>query len=188
MKIMKNTTEENIGNRQSCRERGLRRENLDENELPLLFLVPLVETAWAHGAIARSEKQMIFTAAREEEIDEKHFLNETLDELLIYQPGQAFFDSCLALIKSELSAMTVAGREQKLAKLVNRCRRVAASAGGNSTMDIDNFTSPEESEVLARLVAELNFRDTEQKSKRREPFAATAIGKIKRIFKGRQQS
>ncbi len=184
MKIMKNTTEENIGNRQSRRERGLRRENLNENELPLLFLVPLVETAWAHGAIARSEKQMIFTAAREEEIDEKHFLNETLDELLIYQPGQAFFNSCLALIKTELAAMTVAEREPKLAKLVNRCRRVAGSAGGNSTMDIDNFTSPEESEVLARLVAELNFRDTEQKSKRREPFAATAIGKIKRIFKG----
>jgi len=158
LKIMKNTTEENIGNRQSRRERGLRRENLNENELPLLFLVPLVETAWAHGAIARSEKQMIFTAAREEEIDEKHFLNETLDELLIYQPGQAFFDSCLALIKAELSAMTVAGREQKLAKLVNRCRRVAASAGGKSLMDIEHHISPEERETLDEISAMMNYR------------------------------
>ena len=127
--------------------------------MPLLFLIPLVETAWAHGAIARSEKHLIFRAAREEQIDEKHFLNETLDELLVYQPGQEFFGECLSLIKSELAAMTVKDREPTRAKLVRRCREIAAAASGNSVMDVDKFTSLEEREVLTRLVSELNFRE-----------------------------
>ena len=141
------------------RKRGGRRDELSETEMPLLFLIPLIETAWAHGAIARNEKHLIFTAAREEQIDEKHFLNETLYELLIYQPGQKFFDDCLSLIKTELPAMTVKAREAARSKLVNRCRQIAAAAGGNSVMDVDKSTSPEEREVLARLASELNFRE-----------------------------
>ncbi len=137
------------------KNRGGRREKLNAAEMPLLFLVPLVETAWAHGAIARNEKQLIFTAAREENIDEKHFLNETLDELLVYQPGQQFFDYSRSLIKAELAAMTVKERESKRAKILDRCRQVAAAAGGSSVMAVDNFTSPEEREVLARLAGEL---------------------------------
>ena len=160
------------------KNRGGRREKLNETEMPLLFLVPLVETAWAHGAIARNEKQLIFAAAREEEIDEKNRLNETLDELLIYQPGRQFFDACLALIKAELTTMTVAERERKSAKIINRCRQVAAAAGGNSTMDVDNFTSPEEREVLTRLVAELNFReDAPERGQRGERLVFSSKGK-----------
>ena len=145
--------------RSEHRKRGGHRERLAEAEMPLLFLIPLVETAWAHGAIARNEKHLIFTAAREEQIDEKHFLNDALDDLLLYQPGQRFFDDCRALIKSRLAAMTVKDREPKLGKLVRRCREIAAAAGGNSAMDVDKFTSPEEREVLARLASELNFRE-----------------------------
>ncbi len=160
---MKNSAEvTSIGTaeRGEHRKRGGRRKRLSEEEMPLLFLIPLVETAWAHGAIARGEKQLIFTAAREEQIDEKHFLNETLDELLVYQPGQEFFGECLSLIKSELAAMMVKDREPTRAKLVRRCREIAAAAGGNSVMDVDKFTSPEEREVLARLASELDFRES----------------------------
>ena len=150
------------------KKRGGRREKLSAAEMPLLFLVPLIETAWAHGAIARNEKHLIFTAAREEQINEKHFLNETLDELLVYQPGQQFFDNCLSLIKSELSGMTVNEREPKRSKLINRCRRIAAAAGGNSVMDIDKSVSPEERAVLARFALELDFREDSTGQARRE--------------------
>jgi hypothetical protein len=153
-KNMPDLTEETI-DEDKARKRGGRRERLSETEMPLLFLVPLVETAWAHGAIARSEKQLIFTAAREEEIDEKHPLNEMLDELLVYQPGRQFFDYSRSLIKSRLAAMTVKERELKRSKLIKRCREIAAAAAGNSVMDVDKSTSPEEREVLARLADEL---------------------------------
>jgi hypothetical protein len=137
------------------RSRGGRRTELSETEIPLLFLVPLIETAWAHGAIARSEKQLIFTAAREEQIDEKHPLNDTLDELLVYQPGQEFFGDCRSLIKSKLAAMTVKERKATRSKIIKRCREIAAAAAGNSVMDVDKFISPEERAVLERLADEL---------------------------------
>lgn len=182
---MKNMTEETIGTSAPRKMRGLRREELNENEMPLLFLVPLVETAWAHGAVARREKQLIFAAAREEGIHEKHFLNESLDELLIYQPGREFFDSCLMLVKTKLAAMTVAERDPKLAKLISRCRQVAAAAGGNSPMDIDKFTSPEEHEVLTRFISALNFRDESENTgeqRRGRRFGFSEPRKRARVF------
>lgn len=151
-----------------------RRENLSAAELPLLFLVPLVETAWAHGAIAAGERRLIFTAAREEQIDETHFLNDTLAELLVYQPSQRFFDECRSQIKTELEAMTVKERETKLRKLVSRCRRIAAEAGGNSAMDVEKFTSAEEREMLARLVSELNFREDKNPGEKNVPMPTSS--------------
>ena len=47
---------------------------LDENEGKLLFLVPLVQVAWAHGAISPRERQLVFEAARAEGIDERDAL------------------------------------------------------------------------------------------------------------------
>lgn len=166
-KTMENPNQETIEDA-APRKHGARRERLSAPEMPLLFLIPLVETAWAHGAIARNEKQLIFTAAREEKIDEKHFLNETLDELLVYQPGQQFFGDCLSLIKSHLAAMTVKERELKSSKLIKRCRQIAAAAAGNSVMDVDKSVSPEEREVLARFASELDFREDSPRVGRRE--------------------
>ena len=154
MKSKNETIIEEITHYNAARKRGGSRERLSEAEMPLLFLVPLVETAWAHGAIARSEKHLIFEAAREELIDEKHPLNDTLDDLLVYQPGQKFFDYCRLLIKSRLAAITVKERGELHARLLDRCRQIAA-AGGNSAMDVNNFTSPEERQVLERLAGVL---------------------------------
>lgn len=190
MKQTKNTIAETINFDETIGDyagrRGKRRENLSESEMPLLFLIPLVETAWAHGAIARSEKHLIFEAAREEKIDEKHLLNETLDELLTYQPGREFFASCLELIKAELEKMIIAQREPIRARLINRCRRVAAVAGSNSPMDVSNFTSSEEREVLTRLVSELSFREEKEGQKTREQrngrFDFSANGNWKRTL------
>lgn len=162
------------------RKRGERRDELSETEMPLLFLIPLIETAWAHGAIARNEKQLIFTAARAERIDEKHRLNETLDELLIYQPGQQFFDDCLSMIKAELAALDVKERELKSSKLINRCRDIAAAAGGNSVMDLDKSISPEEREVLARIASELNLREDSAHKDRRKSVKFSAPKKVGR--------
>ncbi len=164
---MENSNQEAIENA-APRKHGARRVKLSQSETPLLYLVPLIETAWAHGAIARNEKHLIFTAAREERIDEKHFLNETLNELLVYQPGQQFFNDCLSLIKSELAKMPVKERDATRSKLINRCRQIAAAAGGNSVMDLDKTVSPEEREVLARIASELDLREDSTGKARRE--------------------
>lgn len=133
-------------------------EEMNKERERFLFLMPLVQTAWAHGAIARREKQMIFEAAREDGIDERSPLNDRLAEYLVYQPSRRFFADCLGEISRLLQAMPVHTREQQSAKIISRCRRVAESAGGNSEMDVSAFVSPEERQVLAEISESLNLR------------------------------
>ncbi len=130
----------------------------DENKLQLLFLVPLVQTAWAHGAIARSEKNLIFEAAREDEVDARIPLNDQLDYWLVYQPSRQFFVDCLDKIMAVLQSMTVREREAMKTKIINRCHRIAGSAGGNHSMDVSSFISPEEDETLVEIAERLDIR------------------------------
>ncbi|HEX8286894.1 MAG TPA: hypothetical protein VF556_02805 [Pyrinomonadaceae bacterium] len=130
---------------------------LESDKKSMLFLVPLVQTAWAHGAVSPREKQVIFEAAREEGIDEKHDFNSELDRWLVYQPSQEFFDDCLEQIENEMRAMTVKERGVKLEMLLRRCERVAASAGEKSRMDVNHAVSPEEKNLLAAIKQTLSF-------------------------------
>jgi hypothetical protein len=129
----------------------------ESDKKSMLFLVPLVQTAWAHGAVSPREKQVIFEAAREDGIDETHDFNTELDRWLIYQPSREFFDECLEQIESELRAMTVKKRGEKLEMLLRRCERVAASAGDKSRMDINHAVSVEEKNLLAAIKQTLSF-------------------------------
>lgn len=127
------------------------RNLMTDEDMSLLFLMPLVQMAWAHGAISPREKRVIFDAAREEGIDHRSSLNDTLDRWLVYQPSRPFYDECSGLIKTALKTMTVKVRDQKRDKIVERCRTVAASAGGKSLMDINHHVSTEERELLGEL-------------------------------------
>jgi hypothetical protein len=112
--------------------------------------MPLVEMAWAHGAISPREKYLIFAAAREDSIDERHEMNDTLADLLRYQPSRAFFEDCLTLIAEKLRLMTIRERTRQNDKILRRCRAVAASAGEKSLMDLNHHISPEEKSLLER--------------------------------------
>lgn len=121
-----------------------------ETEKTLLFLIPLVQTAWAHGAVASREKHLIFEAARQDSIDARDPINDTLEKFLIYQPSRDFFDECLSLINQILSQMPVKERSKMRLKIITRCQAVAASAGDKSPMDINNHISAEEKFLLER--------------------------------------
>lgn len=124
---------------------------LTDEEISLLFLTPLVQTAWVCGGISPREKHVIYKAAREESIDERHHFNDVIDEWLKYQPSQDFFDDCLALINDSLEKMTVKERNSLKSKILQRCNQVAASAGGKSLMDINHHISLQETHLLNKL-------------------------------------
>ena len=130
---------------------------MTENELPLLFLVPLVQTAWAHDAISAREKRVIFDAARREGVDERSPLNETLGDWLMYQPGKRFFDECLRLIEEQLREMTVKEREQARKQIYKRCHAVAAASGDARRADVRHFVSPEEEQSLAGIAEAIGY-------------------------------
>lgn len=157
----------------TAKRRGARRRfgaEMTENELPLLFLVPLVQTAWAHDAISAREKKVIFDAARGEGIDERSPLNETLGDWLLYQPGKRFFNECLALIEERLSEMTVKEREQARKKIYQRCHAVAAASGDARRADVRHFVSREETESLAGIAEAIGYRPPIGRAARRAAF------------------
>lgn len=126
----------------------LKQTELSEIEPAFLYLMPLVQIAWAHGAISPREKRKIFDAARADRIDERSPLNDTLADLLKYQPSRAFFDDCLSQIAEDLRRMTVRERTDLREKILHRCREVAASAGEKSLMDLNHHISSEERNLL----------------------------------------
>lgn len=120
-------------------------------EEQILFLVPLVQMAWAHGAISPRERRVIFDAAREDGIDERDELNDKLGRWLVYQPSGEFFAECLTLIDDRMRAMTVEERRRQRAKIIERCRKVAETAGDKSPLDVNHGVSPEEKRLLDEL-------------------------------------
>lgn len=131
---------------------------LSEEERRLLFLLPLVQVAWAHSAVSPREALVIFEAAREDGIDERHWFNEKLDSFLVYQPSVRFFDDCLELISTTLADLTVKERAAAVERLLRRCEAVAAAAGDKSLMDTNHRISPEEAHLLNRLKEILSGR------------------------------
>lgn len=131
-------------------------DNLTEEEVSLLHLVPLIQTAWVCNAISKREKQIIYSAARKDSIDERHEFNDIIDEWLSYQPSQKFFDDCLLIISNSFQEMTVKERNSLKSKILGGCNEVAASAGGKSLMDVNHHVSLKEKKLLNKLTEFLN--------------------------------
>ena len=129
---------------------------LNSEELSLLYLVPLVQMAWICEAVSPREKQVIYNAARADSIDERHEFNDILDEWLTYQPSGTFFENCLDLIADSLKKMTVKERKALRATLLHGCEKVAASAGEKSLMDTNHHISEQERELLDKFREVLN--------------------------------
>lgn len=129
---------------------------LTQEEKKLLYLMPLIQTAWACGAVSPREKQVVFEAAREDLIDERDEINYIIDELLRNQPGRVFFDDCLEMISCSMKEMTTKERNFLRARLLRRCRDVAVSAGSKSLMDTDHHISEDERHLIESLREVLN--------------------------------
>ena len=124
---------------------------LNEDERTLLFMIPLIQVAWSHGAISAREALIIFEIAREDGIDPTHWFNEKIDSFLVYQPSARFFEDCIELMNATLAQLTVKEREQQISTLLQRCEKVAAAAGDRDPMDVDHRISTEEANVLSEL-------------------------------------
>ncbi|MDI1240955.1 MAG: hypothetical protein PSX80_03415 [bacterium] len=133
--------------RNAIEERG----SLSEDERTLLFMLPVIQVAWAHGAISPREALAIFEMAREDGIDSTHWFNEKIDAFLVYQPSAQFYEDALELIRSTVGDMTVRQRESAVSQLISRSEKVAAAAGDRSPMDVDHRVSEQESRVIEML-------------------------------------
>ena len=122
----------------------------------LLYLVPLVQVAWADGQVSLRERDSIMKAARLSGIEENHPACERLADWLDERPSAAFFEKTLHVISALLKALPPEKREASRRDLVSYCTQVAEVSGGVlSSVGLGSKVSKEERELLQRIAAEL---------------------------------
>jgi hypothetical protein len=103
---------------------------LDAASWAALSLVPLVEVAWADGAIERRERDAILAAAAEQGIEPDSPSRELLESWLDARPPAALFAAWGGYATGLAANLSDAERATLRREIVERARKVAQSAGG----------------------------------------------------------
>jgi hypothetical protein len=124
--------------------------------IAVLNLVPLVQVAWADGAIQPDERDLLVHAAREQGIQPDSPPDRLLQQILTFHPTDEFFDASLEFIGAVLAAMPddhAADARQNLERLAYR---VAHATGGL----FGRFwnVAPEERKALSQIAARLEAK------------------------------
>lgn len=118
----------------------------------LLHLVPLVQMAWADGAVSERERALIIDAARARGVEAGSAADRQLADWLKSRPSERLFERTLRAIRAFLQARPEAERDASEHELLSYCTAIAAASGGVLGF---HAISAAERAVLARLSSEL---------------------------------
>lgn len=118
----------------------------------LLEFAPLVQIAWADGAVSNRQRDLIFRIATREFVSEDTPAHGRLTGWLERCPCDDVFDVCLFAIHAKLEPLGPEVRATLQRKLVHDCTAVALVADGVLG---DHKISMDEGRVLARILASL---------------------------------
>ena len=118
----------------------------------MLYLVPVIQTAWAEGGVSQRERDLIVKAARARGITEGTPCDQQLSMWLSTRPSDAMFEKSLRAIRTILQAQPETAREASETDLLSLATAIAAASGG-----IVGFraVSPEEQQILKHISDEL---------------------------------
>ena len=125
---------------------------------PAFLLAPLVQVAWAEGAVTDRERATVLRLATERGIEQTSPAYEQLDVWLSQRPVDALFDAAIETIKSGLSVLTPEDRADRIRRIVEACHEVADASGGLSRLIGMGGVSNEEEELLDGMAARLRGR------------------------------
>ena len=124
--------------------------------ISLLYLVPLVQVAWAEGSVSKHERTLILEAAHARSIEFGSSAYECLSEWLNARPTEEFFERTLRLISSLLQTLPPEQHEISKRDLFSYCTKVAEVSGGlMGFLGSSRRVCTEERELLARIATEL---------------------------------
>jgi uncharacterized tellurite resistance protein B-like protein len=119
----------------------------------LLYLVPLVQVAWASGSVTKREREMVVEAANLCGVSEGSPVHEQLSAWLDKRPEQEFFDQTLCVIRDITATLPAQKRLAGRSSLVTFCTNIAAASGG--ILGFGNKISQTEEAVIERIATEL---------------------------------
>jgi hypothetical protein len=103
---------------------------IDARSWTALALVPLVEVAWADGKVEPKERDAILAAAREHGVMAGSPGHALLEGFLATRPEPAVFATWGSYVTELVANLSAEDRAAMRARLVERARKVAQSAGG----------------------------------------------------------
>ena len=126
--------------------------------ISLLYLVPLIQVAWAEGSVSKHERKLILEAAQARGIEFGSTAYECLSEWLNARPTEEFFERTLRVISALLQTLPPEQREISKRNLVSYCAKVAEVSGGMlGFLGSSRRVCTEERKLLARIATELEL-------------------------------
>ena len=98
--------------------------------LSLLPLLPVLQVAWAEGAVTPEERKLIVDLARARGVAEGSVANRQLREWLAHRPPQDVFTRAARIISAMLTAGSPEMHDLTADDLVKYCESIAAASGG----------------------------------------------------------
>jgi actin-like ATPase involved in cell morphogenesis len=123
------------------------------------LLAPLVQVAWAEGKVTDRERDSVLRVAVERGIATTSPAYAQLQEWLRARPADELFDAAIQTIKAGLSVLPPEERAERVKRIVEACRQVAAASGGLSrVLGVGTGVSGEEESLLDSIGATLRAR------------------------------
>ena len=142
----------------------------------LLYLVPIVQIAWAEGKVTNRERKLIFEAARAQGIEENSLAYQKLSDWLMERPAEEFFDKSLHLIRMILQTLPREKQQDSKINLFSHCTQVAEASGGTAGfLGGGDRICDEERTAIKRVAAELNSTNEQELLERLQLAEATGI-------------
>ena len=118
----------------------------------LLYLVPIIQTAWAEGGVTTKERDLIVKAARSRGITAGTPCDQQLKTWLMNRPSDELFERSLRAIRTILAAQPADARTAAEHDLMSLATAIANASGG-----IVGFlaVSAEERQILTHISDEL---------------------------------
>ena len=123
------------------------------------LLAPLVQIAWAGGTVTDRERETVLRLAGERGLEKASPAHAQLVEWLRVRPADELFDTAMEAIKAGLSVLPPEERADRVKRIVEACRQVAAASGGLSRLlGLGTGVSGEEESILDAIAATLRAR------------------------------
>jgi hypothetical protein len=130
----------------------VRQAGVSLDTAPALFLAPLIQVAWAGGAVSRTERQAVLRLAQGRGIEPVSPAYAQLQEWLKKRPPDELFDTAVEVIKYGFSVLPPDERERRITTLVDACHEVAEASGSTlgfvlGLKNVMGFKSVDDSEA-----------------------------------------